>query len=81
VANVYDSHHYDASYAAAAGQSINAGTDLDCGATYKTYLPDAIAQNITKEATVRQAAVRLYATLVRLGYFDSAALQPLRSLG
>jgi beta-D-xylosidase 4 len=81
VGNVFDSHHYTSSYAAAAGQSINAGVDLDCGGTYSTYLRQAISQGITNETTVRKAATRLYATLVRLGYFDPASTQPLRSLG
>jgi beta-D-xylosidase 4 len=78
---VYDAHNFTSSYAAAAGQSINAGVDLDCGATYSMYLGQAVNESLTSEIAVRQAATRLYATLVRLGYFDPASTQPLRSLG
>ncbi|CBQ71612.1 related to Beta-xylosidase [Sporisorium reilianum SRZ2] len=81
VANVYDAHHYAADYVHAAAASLNAGTDLDCGATYRDSLAAALAQNLTDVATIRRAVTRMYGSLVRLGYFDAAEAQPLRQLG
>ncbi|KAL7783416.1 glycoside hydrolase family 3 protein [Trichoderma ceciliae] len=67
---VIDRHHYVDSDAAAAAVSINAGTDLECGGSMFTHLPDAVAQNITTEATVDQSLSRLYSSLVKVGYFN-----------
>lgn len=80
VANVYDGHHYADNYVQAAADSINAGTDLDCGATYSDNLGQALEQNLTDVATIRRAVTRMYASLVRLGYFDDPSNQPLRQL-
>lgn len=80
VANVYDGHRYAQNYVQAAAKSINAGTDLDCGATYSENLGAALKQKLTDIATIRRAVTRMYASLVRLGYFDDPASQPLRQL-
>ncbi|CDS01286.1 hypothetical protein, partial [Sporisorium scitamineum] len=81
VANVYDGHHYADNYVQAAAESINAGTDLDCGATYSDNLQKALDQNLTDVRTIRRAVTRMFGSLVRLGYFDPAESQPLRQLG
>ncbi|GAC92792.1 glycoside hydrolase [Pseudozyma hubeiensis SY62] len=81
VANVYDGHHYADNYVQAAADSINAGTDLDCGATYSDNLNAALQQNLTDVKTIRRAVTRMFGSLVRLGYFDKAEGQPLRQLG
>jgi beta-D-xylosidase 4 len=62
-------------------RSMNAGTDLDCGTTYSANLQTAINLKLTTEGAVRKAVTRMYGSLVRLGYFDSASTQPLRQLG
>ncbi|SPC68107.1 related to Beta-xylosidase [Ustilago sp. UG-2017b] len=77
VANVYDGHRYAQNYVEAAAKSINAGTDLDCGATYSENLGAALKQKLADIATIRRAVTRMYASLVRLGYFDDPASQPL----
>jgi beta-D-xylosidase 4 len=61
--------------------SMNAGTDLDCGLTYAQNLQAAVDQKLTTEGAIRQAVTRMYGALVRLGYFDPPAAQPLRQLG
>ncbi|KAM0260883.1 hypothetical protein ACHAQJ_002501 [Trichoderma viride] len=67
---VIDDHHYVDSDAAAAAVSINAGTDLECGGSTFSNLPDAIAQNMTTEATLDQSLSRLYSSLIKVGYFN-----------
>lgn len=81
VANVFDGHHYADSYVQAAADSINAGTDLNCGATYSDNLGQALEQNLTDVETIRTAVARMYASQVRLGLFDPKQGQPLRELG
>lgn len=38
VDNIYSQHHYVSSYPEAAALALNAGTDIDCGSTFPTYL-------------------------------------------
>jgi beta-D-xylosidase 4 len=68
VDNIYNGHSYVSSDTEAAAAALNAGTDLDCGTTYAD-LAGAIQYNMTTEALLDQALVRLYSSLVQLGYF------------
>lgn len=69
VGNIYGSHHYTFSIAAAAAVSLNAGTDLDCGSTYSS-LTSALLYNLTTEATLDRSLNRLYSSLLQVGWFD-----------
>ncbi|KAG5983381.1 hypothetical protein E4U55_000057 [Claviceps digitariae] len=71
VANIYDPHHYASSLAAAAADSLNAGTDLDCGPTYGTSLGEAIQSKLTSQTVLDKSLTRLYSALIKVGYFDS----------
>ncbi|KZT29804.1 glycoside hydrolase family 3 protein [Neolentinus lepideus HHB14362 ss-1] len=81
VDNIYTPHNYTATLAEAVADAMNAGTDIDCGTTYSEALPDAYAQGLVSETQLYNALVRQYASLVRLGYFDPAEIQPYRQLG
>lgn len=72
VGDVYNNHHYTDSLAAGAAVSLNAGTDLDCGTTYAS-LSTAIQYNMTTEATLDQALLRLYSSLIQLGWFEATS--------
>ncbi|CAK5281389.1 unnamed protein product [Mycena citricolor] len=80
IANIFDSHNYTDSYAAAAAVAIKAGTNVNCGTTFSLYLQVAIDQGLADRADVEGAVVRLYSSLVRLGYFDPPAQQPYRQI-
>ncbi|KAG6919306.1 hypothetical protein DXG01_007439 [Tephrocybe rancida] len=80
VNNIFNTHHYAATYPEAVAEALKAGTDIDCGSTYATYLPAAYNQSLITRADLEQALVRQYTSLVRLGYFDPAASQPYRRL-
>ncbi|KAG0653115.1 Xylobiase bxlB [Hyphodiscus hymeniophilus] len=71
VDNIDSTHNYVAEGAEAAAVALNAGTDCDCGGTYNN-LNDAIAQNLTTEAALDQALLRLFSGLVQTGYFNDA---------
>ncbi|KAI0673711.1 glycoside hydrolase family 3 protein [Trametes maxima] len=81
VQNIFTPHNYTTDPAQAAADALLAGTDIDCGTFSSTYLPDALKRGLVKTADLRRAAIRQYASLVRLGYFDPAASQPYRQLG
>lgn len=59
-------HRHPAESSAAA---LKAGTDLNCGCTYRCLLT-ALAQKLISEADIRQAAVRLFTTRYLLGIMD-----------
>ncbi|KAL5113779.1 hypothetical protein ACEQ8H_008353 [Pleosporales sp. CAS-2024a] len=81
IQNVYLPLQWSASRAGAAADSLNAGTDVDCGTYMQAHLPAAFAQGLTNETVLDQALVRQYASLVRLGWFDAAEGQPYRQIG
>jgi beta-D-xylosidase 4 len=76
---IIQAHSYTDTNAGAAAVAINAGTDLQCGGSMFSNLPDAVAQNITTEATLDQSLSRLYSSLIKVGYFNPPA--HLSSLG
>lgn len=81
VDNVFDPHNYTSTLVNASAVSLKAGTDVDCGTTYSQTLVDAVNQKLVTEDDVKTSMVRLYSSLVRLGYFDSPENQPWRQLG
>lgn len=81
VEDIFSGHHYAETLAEAAADALNAGTDLDCGTVYPKNLDTAAAEGLFTNATLDMALVRLYASLVNLGYFDPAGDQPYRSIG
>ncbi|EIW85871.1 hypothetical protein CONPUDRAFT_80240 [Coniophora puteana RWD-64-598 SS2] len=78
VEDIYDFHHYTALPQQAAADALKAGSDIDCGIFYTTWLPLAYTESLITEQDLRAALTRQYASLVRLGYFDPASEQPYR---
>ncbi|KAG6820598.1 hypothetical protein H0H93_014514 [Arthromyces matolae] len=78
--NIFSTHHYTSSYAQAVADALKAGTDVDCGTTYSTHLPEAYNQSLITRDELETALVRQYTSLVRLGYFDPPNIQPYRQL-
>ncbi|EUC31235.1 glycoside hydrolase family 3 protein [Bipolaris zeicola 26-R-13] len=81
IQNVYLPHQWSSSREGAAADSLNAGTDLDCGTYMKSHLPGAVKQGLTNETALDKALVRQYSSLIKLGYFDAPEKQPYRQLG
>ncbi|CAK5281791.1 unnamed protein product [Mycena citricolor] len=80
VQSIFENHNYTSSYQAAAAVAIKAGTDLNCGSIYYNYLQTAIDEGLVERSDIEKAMVRLYASLVRLGYFDPPESQPYRQI-
>ncbi|KAJ8070923.1 hypothetical protein OCU04_001282 [Sclerotinia nivalis] len=81
IQNIWDSHNYTSTPEQAAADALNAGTDLDCGSFWPTYLGSAYNQSLYNISTLDRSLIRRYASLVRLGYFDPPSIQPYRQLG
>jgi beta-glucosidase len=68
-------HHYspDAEHAAAA--ALLAGTDTNCGDTYKA-LANAVKDGLIPESALNTAVARLFTARFRLGMFDPPGMSP-----
>ncbi|KAM0314895.1 hypothetical protein ACHAO8_004372 [Botrytis cinerea] len=80
VKNIWDYHNYTLTPEQSAADALNAGTDLDCGTFWPTYLGSAYDQGLYDISTLDRSLARRYASLVRLGYFDPPSVQPYRQL-
>jgi beta-D-xylosidase 4 len=65
VDNIFSTHKYTADYPHAVADALKAGTDLDCGSTYTTYLPAAFNQTLITRDDLQRSVVRLFSSLVR----------------
>ena len=65
-------HHYSADVAHASAVAVEAGTDTNCGQSYKA-LVDAVHQGLIPEAAIDQAVRRLFTARFKLGMFDPPA--------
>jgi beta-glucosidase len=57
--------------AAASAAGVKAGSDLDCGSTYKA-LPDAVRQGLLKESDMDVSLERLMVARIRMGLIDGS---------
>ncbi len=57
--------------ASASAVAVKAGTDLDCGTTYKA-LPEAVQKGLITESEIDTALVRLMAARIRMGLIDGS---------
>jgi beta-glucosidase len=79
VGDIASGHHFAASPEEAAAQAVKAGTDLDCGSTYKN-LTKAVNEHLLAEADIDSAVVRLFTARMRLGMFDPSAAVPFNAI-
>ncbi|KAF9468809.1 beta-xylosidase [Collybia nuda] len=80
VDDIFNSHHFTSTFPEAVADALKAGTDVDCGTAYSEHLPDAFNQSLITRDDLEKALIRQYTSLVRLGYFDPADVQPYRQL-
>jgi beta-glucosidase len=69
IGDIVRNHKYAATQGAAAVAAVRAGTDLTCGAEYKSLLDEVKAGTIS-EAEITRSAERLFEARIRLGLFD-----------
>jgi beta-glucosidase len=73
--DIYREHGAASSAEEAAALAVRAGTDLNCGGTYRA-LVGAVKRGLIGEAEIDRAVGRLFAARFRLGMFDPPALVP-----
>ncbi|MHB1861542.1 MAG: glycoside hydrolase family 3 C-terminal domain-containing protein [Gemmatimonadaceae bacterium] len=69
VDDIFTTHKFATSAAAASAQAVIAGTDLDCGGTYAS-LPAAVDSGFITEARIDTSVDRLFLARFKLGMFD-----------
>jgi beta-glucosidase len=79
ITDVYRDHHIVDTPEEAAAVSVQAGCDLECGATYRA-LTKAVQQGLIDEATLDKSLRRLFTARMRLGMFDPPAQVPYASI-
>ncbi|KAI1659770.1 glycoside hydrolase family 3 protein [Daldinia decipiens] len=80
IQNVYKPHNWRDTREASAASSLLAGTDLNCGTYYQIHLPAAYEQGLINDTVLDLSVTRLYASLIKLGYFDPDDSNKYRSL-
>jgi beta-glucosidase len=78
--DIYKGHHYAKSLAEASALAVKAGTDLECGKSYRT-LVEAVHQAYISEEEINRAVERLFTARFRLGMFDAPAQVPFSNIG
>lgn len=68
-------HHYSPDAEHASASAMLAGTDTNCGDTYKS-LTKAVKDGLISEAALNTAVERLFTARFRLGMFDPASMNP-----
>ncbi|HET8638198.1 MAG TPA: glycoside hydrolase family 3 C-terminal domain-containing protein [Acidobacteriaceae bacterium] len=70
-----EGHHYSPDAEHASATAMLAGTDTNCGDTYKA-LTKAVQQGLISESALNTAVERLFTARFRLGMFDPASMNP-----
>ncbi|KAL0059125.1 hypothetical protein AAF712_014144 [Marasmius tenuissimus] len=81
VERIFLTHNYTETVVNATAVALRAGTDVDCGEAFGEHLGEALEQGLISVEELKRSKVRLYHSLVRLGYFDPPERQPYRQLG
>jgi beta-glucosidase len=79
VADVSSGHHYAPTREAGSAESLEAGTDTDCGTAYLT-LKDAVSDHTLPESELDVAVKRLFTARMKLGMFDPPEKVPYSSI-
>lgn len=73
--DIFQGHKFKPDAPSAVAAAIEAGTDLDCGHMYR-HIPEAIRQNLLREAEVDRSLQRLLTARMRLGILQGPERGP-----
>lgn len=75
ITDIYRTHKVVTTAAEAAALSVKAGTDLECGSTFRS-LKEAVDKGLVSEAQLDTAVKKLFTARFKLGMFDPPELVP-----
>lgn len=76
---IYTTHHTASSLSQAAAQALNAGVDVDLGATAFATLSEALRTNRAQQAAIDSAVCRVLRLKFAMGLFDNPYVDPKRA--
>lgn len=76
VYNIHANHKYVETPEEAVALAVKAGTDLNCGSSYRGYLKSATEKGLIDEETIDIAVGRLFKARFELGMFDPPEMVP-----
>ena len=74
--DIYVNHKYVNDPAEAVALSLKAGTDLNCGSSFRLHLKDAFDRGLVTIKDIDQALLRIFTTRIKLGVFDPPSMNP-----
>ena len=81
VSDILNAHHYVRNGSALVQVTLRAGTDIGCDGALVQFGEQAYKDGSINDADLNLALTRQFVSLLKLGYFNSAADQPYRQYG
>ena len=72
IGDILYTHHYTNTTSETCQVALYAGTDLDCGSFYYSYMAHAVKHNAVNETAINEALIRLFTARFMLGMFDGS---------
>ena len=74
--DIHINHKYIIDPVEAVAASLKAGTDLNCGSSFRLYLHEAFERGLVNMDDIDQALIRLFISRIKLGVFDPPEMNP-----
>ena len=74
--DIHINHKYIIDPVEAVAASLKAGTDLNCGSSFRLHLKDAFDRGLVTTKDIDQALLRIFTTRIKLGVFDPPSMNP-----
>ena len=74
--DIHTNHKYIIDPVEAVAASLKAGTDLNCGSSFRLYLHEAFEKGLVNMKDIDQALTRLFISRIKLGVFDPPEMNP-----
>mgnify|MGYP001477752114 FL=1 len=74
--DIHINHKYIIDPVEAVAASLKAGTDLNCGSSFRLYLHEAFERGLVNMNDIDQALTRLFISRIKLGVFDPPEMNP-----
>ena len=74
--DIHINHKFIIDPVEAVAASLKAGTDLNCGSSFRLYLHEAYERGLVNMKDIDQALIRLFISRIKLGVFDPPEMNP-----
>ncbi len=74
--DIHVNHKFITDPVEAVATSLKAGTDLNCGSSFRLYLHEAFERGLVTMEDIDRALIRLFNSRIKLGVFDPPEMNP-----